>query len=171
MLSPRWNVPHKIAVQDKLPLIKKDPSYLASHGMRVFRGWGGEAQELDPAAVDWSRLSAGSFPYRLQQDPGPLNALGRVKFMFPNKFDVYLHDTPSRELFDKTSRPYSSGCIRIEKPLELADYIGLDVCERIMENLAEDNSYSFSRVPDILRKIVSEGHLGRKTGKGFYKYG
>lgn len=123
VLSPRWNLPHKIAVQDKLPLIKKDPSYLASHGMRVFQGWGGDARELDPAAVDWSRLTAGNFPYRLQQDPGPLNALGRIKFMFPNKFDVYLHDTPSRDLFDKTSRPYSSGCIRIEKPLELAEYL------------------------------------------------
>ena len=123
VLSPRWNVPHVIAVEDKLPLIRKDPSYLFSQGMRVFQGWGEDAMEMDPAAIEWSRLSAGNFPDRLQQDPGPRNALGRVKFMFPNKFDVYLHDTPSRDLFEKTSRPYSSGCIRIEKPLELADYL------------------------------------------------
>jgi L,D-transpeptidase YcbB len=74
-------------------------------------------------AVDWSSVSTRSFPYQLRQDPGPRNALGRVKFMLPNPYHVYLHDTPSRELFAKTERAFSSGCIRLEKPMELAEYL------------------------------------------------
>lgn len=123
VLSPYWYVPSSIAVKDKLPLIRKDPGYLAGQSMKVFQGWGAEMREVDPRVVDWSKVSAGNFPYTLRQEPGPGNALGRVKFMFPNKFNVYLHDTPSRELFAKTVRTFSSGCIRIEKPIELAEYL------------------------------------------------
>jgi murein L,D-transpeptidase YcbB/YkuD len=123
VLSPYWHVPKNIAVQDKLPLIKKDPNYLAEQHMKVFQGWGAEAKEIDPKTVDWSRVNAKNFPLRLRQDPGPWNALGRVKFMFPNTFNVYLHDTPSQELFAKTTRTFSSGCIRIEKPMELTAYV------------------------------------------------
>jgi L,D-transpeptidase YcbB len=74
-------------------------------------------------AVDWSSISARNFPYRLRQEPGPRNALGRVKFMLPNPYHVYLHDTPSRALFAKNERAFSSGCIRLEKPIELAEYL------------------------------------------------
>jgi murein L,D-transpeptidase YcbB/YkuD len=91
--------------------------------MRLFNGWGADAKEIDPLSVDWSQVTARTFEYRLRQDPGPLNALGRVKFMFPNRFNVYLHDTPYRELFAQTERAFSSGCIRIEKPFELAEYL------------------------------------------------
>jgi murein L,D-transpeptidase YcbB/YkuD len=108
-------------VRDKLPEIRKDPSYLQKQRMRVFSGAG--EQELDPSSIDWSNLSAKNFPYRLRQDPGTSNALGKVKFMFPNPFNVYLHDTPSRELFDKPERAFSSGCIRVEHPLDLAEYL------------------------------------------------
>jgi len=120
VFSPFWNIPHSLAVQDKLPDVRKDPGYFAKMGIRVFQGWGADAKEIDPAGVDWSQVSRGNFPYRLRQEPGPLNALGRVKFMFPNKFSVYIHDTPGRELFGQAERSFSSGCIRIEKPLELA---------------------------------------------------
>ncbi len=123
VLSPYWHVPPKLAIQDKLPLIRKDSDYLAKENIRVFQGWGAETKEVDPASVDWSKVTGKNFGYRLRQEPGPKNALGRVKFMFPNKFDVYLHDTPSRELFAKTVRTFSSGCIRIEKPIELAEYL------------------------------------------------
>ena len=91
--------------------------------MKVFQGWGADEKEIDPKRIDWSKVNAKSFKYRLRQEPGPWNALGRVKFMFPNRFNVYLHDTPSRELFEKTVRTFSSGCIRIEKPIELAEYL------------------------------------------------
>ncbi|MEZ5333652.1 MAG: L,D-transpeptidase family protein [Thermoanaerobaculia bacterium] len=122
VFNPSWEVPPSIAVQDKLPLIQKDPSFLAQQGFKVYSGWGAEGP-IDPATVDWSALTRRSFPYRLRQDPGPLNALGRVKIMFPNRFNVYLHDTPARELFRQSDRDFSSGCIRVEQPLDLAELL------------------------------------------------
>jgi len=123
VLSPYWHVPPRIAVEDKLPLIRKNPDYLSQENIKIFQGWDAGTKEIDPKSIDWSQITARNFHYRLRQEPGPKNALGRVKFMFPNKFDVYLHDTPSRELFSKTVRTFSSGCIRIEKPIELAEYL------------------------------------------------
>lgn len=124
VLSPYWHVPFNLAVQDKLPEIKRQGvSWFARNTMKVFQGSGSSQREIDPATVDWSRLSATSFPYRLRQEPGPSNALGRVKFMFPNAFNVYLHDTPGREVFAQTERAFSSGCVRVEKPMELALYL------------------------------------------------
>jgi murein L,D-transpeptidase YcbB/YkuD len=123
VLSPTWHVPRNIAVQDKLPQIKRDPGYLAAQRMRVYLPHEGALTELDPATVDWANVTAARFPYVLRQDPGPLNALGRVKFMFPNSYTVYLHDTPTRDLFARAERDFSSGCIRIERPIELAEYL------------------------------------------------
>jgi len=122
VLNPSWEVPHSIATQDLLPKIKKNPGYLSQLHLRVFQGWKPGA-EIDPASIDWTTLSTSRFPYRLRQDPGPANALGRVKFLFPNPYDVYLHDTPTQALFQKDSRPFSSGCIRLAKPMELALYL------------------------------------------------
>jgi hypothetical protein len=89
----------------------------------VLKGSGPEAPEVDPKTVDWSSINSDDFPYRLRQDPGPSNGMGRVKLIFPNKFDVYLHDTPGRHLFEKPQRTFSHGCIRIEKPIDLALYL------------------------------------------------
>jgi len=135
VLSPYWQVPPTIAVKDKLPLIKKDPEYLLKENMRVFLGWGADAKEIDPRTIDWSRIDTKNFRYRFRQDPGPRNALGRAKFMFPNKYDVYIHDTPSRELFAKATRAFSSGCIRVEKPIELAQYLLKDNPEWTRETI------------------------------------
>jgi L,D-transpeptidase YcbB len=123
VLNPYWEVPPSIAVQDKLPLIRKDPSYLATNGFKVYSGWGADETAIDPATIDWTAVGRASFPYHLRQDPGPLNALGKIKFMFPNPFNVYLHDTPSRELFQAENRSLSSGCIRIERPIDLAERV------------------------------------------------
>lgn len=119
--NPTWTVPPKIAVNDLLPKIRKDPGFLSAGGYRVYAGWQDGAPQVDPAKVDWSAVGKGRFPYRLHQAPGKKNALGQVKFMFPNRFDVYLHDTPAREHFRRAVRNYSSGCIRLEKPLALAE--------------------------------------------------
>ena len=135
VLSPYWNVPPSIAVQDKLPLIKKDPGYLVKQNMKLFQGWGADTREIDPMSIDWSRVTANNFSYRLRQEPGPLNALGKVKFMFPNKFNVYLHDTPSRELFARQERTFSSGCIRLEKSIDLAQYLLRDDPRWTRENI------------------------------------
>lgn len=123
VFNPSWEVPFSIAVKDKLPLLKGDPGYLSRQGYTLLEGWGASERVIDPLAVDWRTITAKNFPYRLRQSPGPHNALGRVKFMFPNEFAVYLHDTPSRELFARDSRPFSSGCIRLQRPIELAELL------------------------------------------------
>ncbi len=123
VLNPYWYVPRRLAVEDKLPLVRRDPHYLASQHLRLLQGWAPNTRNIDPARVDWAHVSPASFPYRLRQDPGPWNALGRVKFMLPNPFQIYLHDTPSRALFQQANRTFSSGCIRVEKPVELAQYL------------------------------------------------
>lgn len=117
VFSPTWTVPPTILRNDVLPAIKRDVGYLASKNMRLLTYNG---QQVDPKSVDWSRITANNFPYMVRQDPGPNNSLGWVKFMFPNSHNVYIHDTPSRELFARDDRALSSGCIRIQKPLELA---------------------------------------------------
>lgn len=123
VLSPYWHVPHSIATRDKLPDFQRDPSLVARQGFQVFDSWSAQAQPLDPLAINWDELSERTFPYRLRQNPGPANALGRVKFMFPNPHNVYLHDTPTRSTFAQAERGFSSGCIRLEHPLELAAYL------------------------------------------------
>jgi murein L,D-transpeptidase YcbB/YkuD len=115
VFNPTWTVPPTIFRQDILPQLRRDPGYLATRNIDLFDDGGGI---VDPTTVDWA--SRRSFPYRLVQRPGPTNALGRVKFMFPNDHAVYLHDTPSRDLFERESRAFSSGCIRVENPLDLA---------------------------------------------------
>ncbi|MFA7381830.1 MAG: L,D-transpeptidase family protein [Desulfurivibrionaceae bacterium] len=122
VLNPSWEVPHSIATKDLLPKIKKNPGYLSQSHFRIFRGWK-LSEEINPAAIDWANLSQSRFPYRLRQEPGPANALGQVKFPFPNPYNVYLHDTPARALFQQNSRTFSSGCIRLARPLDLAVYL------------------------------------------------
>jgi len=122
-INPYWHVPDKIAREDLLPKIQANPSYLTRQRFRIFDGWAESARELDPGAIDWSSLSADYFPFRLRQEPAGRNALGRVKFMFPNDVSVYIHDTPSKGLFRKPSRPFSSGCVRVEEPLALVSLL------------------------------------------------
>lgn len=117
--NPTWTIPPGILRNDTLPAIKRDPNYLASKNIRVIDRNG---KFVDPQTVDWNRYSKG-VPYTLRQDPGPNNSLGTVKFIFPNEHFVFLHDTPHRELFDRPERAFSSGCIRIEDPLKLAELI------------------------------------------------
>ncbi len=123
VLNPSWEVPHKLASQDQLPRIRADVDYLERMGFAVLQGWGKEEQRIDPSSVDWQALSAGNFPFRLRQSPGPENALGSVKFMFPNHHSVYLHDTPARGLFAREERAFSSGCIRVEDPEGLTRWL------------------------------------------------
>ena len=123
VINPYWNIPQKLAYEDILPRVRRNPGYLKRRNIKVFESWHRDAPEIDPKAVDWSGIKKDTFVYKFRKEPGPYNDLGRIKFMFPNKFAVYLHDTPSRKLFSKTSRSLSSGCIRIEKPIELAEYL------------------------------------------------
>jgi murein L,D-transpeptidase YcbB/YkuD len=119
--NPTWTVPPGILAKDILPRVQQDPAYLASKNMDLIDRGG---NKVDPATVDWSRYGGGRMPpYQFVQRPGPTNALGRVKFIFPNPHFVFLHDTPSKSLFDYTERSFSSGCIRVENPFELAELL------------------------------------------------
>jgi L,D-transpeptidase YcbB len=122
VINPRWMVPRFIATTDLLPKIKKDPEYLKKNNIRVLRGMDSD-EEIDPATIDWNGLSTDHFPYRLCQYPGSGNSLGRLKFIFANPYDVYLHDTPSKNLFQRVPRTFSSGCIRLARAGELAVYL------------------------------------------------
>src|SRR5262245_21432004 len=123
VLNPNWNVPASIAANEILPQVQEDETYLQRNNMRVYENETNEAQEVDPTRVNWASLSADDFHYTIRQDPGPDNPVGHVKFMCPNQFNVYLHDTPSNELFSARQRAFSHGCIRVEKPIELAVYL------------------------------------------------
>jgi murein L,D-transpeptidase YcbB/YkuD len=125
VLNPEWYLPHSIATTELLPRIRRNPSYLTAHRIQVVQRADGELKVVDPRTINWNRLSAAHFPYRLRQEPGPTNSMGRIKFMLPNPFGIYLHDTParSRHLFNHRVRTFSHGCIRVEEPLELACYV------------------------------------------------
>jgi len=117
--NPTWTIPPGILRNDTLPAIKRDPNYLASKNIRVIDNKG---TIVDPATVNWNKYKT-SVPYTLRQDPGPNNALGTVKFIFPNKHFVFMHDTPHPELFSHKERSFSSGCIRIQDPLKMAELV------------------------------------------------
>jgi murein L,D-transpeptidase YcbB/YkuD len=117
VINPYWNVPSSIANKEYLPKLKQDAGYLKRQNIRVFAGFGDDAREIDPYSVNWSSMSR--IPYSLRQDSGKSNALGHIKFMFPNKYNVYLHDTPAKALFAKDLRVYSHGCMRVQNPVEL----------------------------------------------------
>ncbi|MCG6402861.1 L,D-transpeptidase family protein [Vibrio fluvialis] len=113
ILNPTWNVPHKIMVEDILPITKRDHTYLTRHHIDILESWQSE-QTLDPEKIDWKSVNPKTFPYRMRQQSGNQNALGLYKFNTPNKRAIYLHDTPSKHLFDNPTRAFSSGCIRVE---------------------------------------------------------
>jgi murein L,D-transpeptidase YcbB/YkuD len=115
--NPSWTVPPGIIEKDILPDARVDPASITRRGLQVLDR---DGNEVDPHAIDWSAYRSGHIPWTLRQPPGPNNALGRVKFMFPNSHAVYLHDTPSTNLFDRDQRTFSSGCVRIDDPLTLA---------------------------------------------------
>ncbi len=124
--NPTWTVSASIAKAEFLPKLIKDPGYLEANQYKIYSSWAEGAPEMDPWTVDWASVKGG-FPYRIVQQPGDKNALGYVKFMFPNKFNIYLHDTPSRQLFASTGRAFSHGCIRVHEALDFAEKLmGLD---------------------------------------------
>ena len=123
VVNPTWTVPPTILAKDILPAVQRDRSYLARRGLEVIDRSG---QPVDADSIAWSKYTGKTFPYSLRQAAGEDNALGRVKIMFPNQYSVYLHDTPSRELFRKEDRAFSSGCIRVDRPFELVERLLAD---------------------------------------------
>jgi murein L,D-transpeptidase YcbB/YkuD len=130
VFSPYWNVPESIAMEETLPALMADPDFLARNNMEVVDKSG---NPVDPTTVDLSDPEA----YRFRQRPGTDNSLGLVKFMFPNQFNVYLHDTPADSLFERTTRSFSHGCVRVEDPVALAQYVLRDQGEWTRERIDE----------------------------------
>ncbi len=120
-LNPTWTVPHSIAIRDKIPALRKDSQYLEKNNMVLLDA--STDERVDSSLIDWSRASARNFPYYIRQMPGPDNALGVVKFPLQNPWAIYMHDTNEKQLFADGKRHRSSGCVRLEQPLELAAYL------------------------------------------------
>ncbi len=121
VLHPAWHVPSQITAEEVLPKLQEDPGAARRLGLTTYDRATGE--EVEPETVDWSVLEAGMLPYRFEQAPGDSNPLGRVKFIFPNRFSIYMHDTPNPELFAEEHRAFSHGCIRVAEPAKLADFM------------------------------------------------
>jgi len=113
ILNPTWNVPRKIMIKDLLPMAIRDPSYFSRHNIDIIKSWTSN-QVMNPETIDWTTVNPRTFPYRLRQQSGVHNALGLYKFNTPNNRSIYLHDTPSKHLFESPSRAFSSGCIRVQ---------------------------------------------------------
>jgi murein L,D-transpeptidase YcbB/YkuD len=122
VFSPYWNIPLSIATKELLPKIQDNPKYLDRENIEVIRGSGDKAQVVDASKIKWTKESDLE-GLLLRQKPGTKNALGLVKFIFPNPHNVYLHDTPADNLFDRLTRTLSHGCVRLEQPKELATYV------------------------------------------------
>lgn len=120
VLNPYWNIPASITNNEIIPKLQEDPEYLSKNNMRVISRLNNQNVFVDPKILDWTTIDTKSAALRIRQDPGKRNALGRVKFIFPNNHRVYLHDTPSRNLFARNSRAFSHGCVRVENPFEFA---------------------------------------------------
>lgn len=123
VLNPPWNVPSSLVRQDILPKALRDPRYLPRNDFTILSGWSSDAAVIDPANIDWNRVTPNHFPYRLQQVPGPKNALGRYKFNMPSSDAIYLHDTPNHNVFGQDQRALSSGCVRVNKAAVLANML------------------------------------------------
>jgi murein L,D-transpeptidase YcbB/YkuD len=154
VMNPYWNVPRKLAVKDLLPKQQQNFNYFYTHDIRVFSRDNGQRIEHDSYLIDWQSLNEYNFPYTLRQDPGSHNALGRIKFLFPNEWAIYLHDTNHKNLFNKTMRSLSSGCIRVEDPIALANF---SLANRL-------------KPKTILEMIESKQNLGRKVTKSLSIY-
>ena len=145
VLNPTWFVPPRIVEKEIIPRLQRDPTYLTTHNMLLMQGYGEQMIELDPKTVDWSQASKRYAGYQVRQRPGPTNPLGRVKFVMPNPLHITLHDTPLRAHFAKTMRAYSHGCIRIEEPIALAEYL-----------LREDHEWTRTAILNAIHQGVSQ---------------
>lgn len=142
VLNPKWNVPRNITEKELIHKIVEDPTYLSQENITVIDGWHKGAKPIDPASIDWQKYAGDEdLPYRLMQSAGESNALGKVKFTFPNKEHVYLHDTPYKAAFNLENRNLSHGCVRLQYPMKLLDYLissnHLGYKERISNHLQQ----------------------------------
>ncbi|OBU21069.1 L,D-transpeptidase family protein [Photobacterium aquimaris] len=147
VVNPYWNVPVTIKQHDVIPKVKLSRDYLKAHNMQILNSWR-DRTVVPPSSIDWETVNPKTFPHEFQQGPGPHNSLGRVKFLMPNDYAIFLHDTPSRGLFNRNKRDLSSGCVRVERADDLANYV-IDYQKR-------NNIDSFKSMLDTQKnKVVS----------------
>ena len=123
-LNPYWEVPPDLAAERIAPnVVEEGLGYLKKHGYVVLSDWGETPEQVDPSTVDWQAVADGTVQVRVRQNPGPYNAMGRMKFMFPNREGVYLHDTPDKQLLQEAARLFSGGCVRLEDAPRLSRWM------------------------------------------------
>ena len=137
VINPYWYAPTRVLLKELINYIKADPNYLPNNKMKLMRGWGDEETEVDAKTLDLDNVSAKNLDFHLRQDPGPLNLVGRIKFSMPNKYNVYLHDTPYQSDFGQFTRTFSHGCIRIAKPVDFSLFLLHDPIEWNAERISE----------------------------------
>lgn len=144
--NPTWRVPHRIARENLLPKLQADPNYLVRHGYKLFSSWSIGAKELDSTQINWKEIQENKMRFRFEQTPDEGNAMGQYKFMFPNKNEIYLHDTPAKHLFNESDRAFSSGCVRLENPAEFAQAItkGSRQYDEMKKTLKESSNSAIS---------------------------
>jgi murein L,D-transpeptidase YcbB/YkuD len=162
VLNPWWETPPSLARADKLPLFKRDPAAVQRLGFQVLDRSG---TVVNASTIDWNAVPAGTMPYRIRQAPGDQNALGQVKIIFPNKHNVYFHDTPTRGLFAQRQRAFSSGCLRTQDPIDLSEWLlnetpnwGRDKIDAALVTKKETRVNLASKVPVhiLYSTVVSE---------------
>ena len=141
ILNPYWNIPNSIINEEILPKLKQNKNYLKSNNMEVLSG----NEVVDATKIDWSKYDK-NIPFLIRQKPGLDNALGKMKFLFPNNFNIYLHDTPAKELFNHGRRDFSHGCIRVENPKKLALYL-----------LQKNTSWNIEKIDEVLETTQETG--------------
>jgi len=155
-LNPNWNIPENLVRRDLIPTLMEEPDYMKKHNIHVFKGWGKEKEikNFDNKKLfPYQDKSKGHIPYRFVQFPGDDNALGRVKFMFPNKYSVYLHDTDNKSLFERRYRVYSSGCMRISKPFELLEALKPHLRKKELKLLPKYRNNLKNKIFKFTRKL------------------
>ncbi|MEK6625514.1 MAG: L,D-transpeptidase family protein, partial [Bdellovibrionota bacterium] len=153
IFNPKWIVPDRIAIEDLLPTIRRNSGMLKRKGIRVYRWKGTRLIEFAPRTIQWQKITADNFDFQFVQDPGPENVQGKFKFVFPNPFGVYLHDTPTKSLFEQNFRTFSSGCIRVENALELAEYLFKKIDGQNWEQIREISEKGATQEVAFLSKI------------------
>lgn len=159
VLNPRWSVPNSIVAKEMLEKIQEDPFYLEDRNYKLYNGWSKNREEIDTFDVDWYKYDEKShIPFNIVQEPGKHNPLGNVKFMFPNNHAVYMHDTPSKHLFKKSVRAFSHGCIRLQDPDRLLEFVSNDYLNQPYQAIAsklktgENHSMSLNeKIPVYIR--------------------
>ena len=167
IINPTWHVPKSIAVDEYLPMIQNDPNFLSDNDMRLMVR--GTNKVIDSTLIDMQAFTPDNFPFLIKQNPSNINALGLVKFMFPNKFSIYMHDTPMKDLFFKDERTFSHGCIRLQEPFEFAYSLLRDQTENpekeFQEILTKTQETQLNLNRDIPVKIIYRTAFFDKFGQ------